>query len=160
MVFKNSILCGFCILLLPILIAGCVITPAYELWEYNTIDYNIHHKSIDPEYVYIPRYRPRPMYLYERIWYAEPYTILIYEDSTGYKIRQKVPNSQLRRQMNKSRPYMKRARDVESIMEDVKKERRKMQYNQRKRKKNTKVYSVPVDTNNRAKVRRRVKGRT
>ena len=78
--FKNSILCGFCILLLPILIAGCVITPAYELWEYNTIAYNIHHKSIDPEYVYIPRYRPRPMYLYERIWYAEPYTILIYED--------------------------------------------------------------------------------
>ena len=55
---------------------------------------------------------------------------------------------------------MKRARDVESIMEDVKKERRKMQYNQRKRKKNTKVYSVPVDTNNRGKVRRRVKGRT
>ena len=62
--------------------------------------------------------------------------------------------------MNKSRPYMKRARDVESIMEDVKKERRKMQYNQRKRKKNTKVYSVPVDTNNIGKVRRRVKGRT
>ena len=146
------------IFLLPFLI-GCVTSSyQYEWWEYEPIDYNIHHK-VSPEYVYIPRYRPKPLYLYENYWYSEPYTIVIYEDSTGYRLRQKVPNSHLKMQLNKSRPYLKRGRDVESIMKRVNEEKRKMNLNINKKEKTTKVYSSSVDNNNRGKTRSRIKGR-
>ena len=141
------------ILLLPLFIVGCI-TPAYqyEWWEYESIDSNIQHPIIRPELVYIPRHRPRPLYLYENYWYAEPYTIVIYEDDSGYRSRQKVPNSHLRMRLNKARPYMKREKDVESIMKRVEEERRKMNFNLKKRRKNTKVYPTTVDTNNRDKL--------
>ena len=155
------------IFILPLLIAGCILPEhQYNWWEYEPIDYNIHHNMITHEYVYIPRHRPKPLYLYERYWYSEPYTVVIYEDSTGYKIRQKVPNSRLKNQLNKSRPYLKRGKDVESIMKRVDEEMKKKRYNLKKRRKNTKVISVPVDTNNRGKLnedrkktRKRTRGR-
>ena len=149
------------IFLLPLLIAGCI-TPAYhyEWWEYEPIDYNIHHKVLTPEYVYIPRYRPKPLYIYENLWYSEPYTIVIYEDDSGYRSRQKVPNTHLKMRLNKSRPYMKRGKDVESIMKRVEEERKKNRYNLKKRENKAKVKSVPVDTNDRRRNRRRTKERT
>ena len=163
--FRNSLLCGFIMLLLPILFTGCVTSLyQYEWWEYEPIDYNIHHKVITPEYVYIPRYKPKPLYLYENFWYSEPYTIIIYEDSTGYRLRQKVPNSHLKMRLNKSRPYLKRGRDVESIMKRVDEEMKKKRYNLKKRGKNTKVVSTPVDNNRertrgRDRIRKRTRGR-
>ena len=149
------------ILLLPLFIIGCI-TPAYQYdwWEYEPIDSNIHHPINRPELVYIPRYRPRPLYLYESVWYSEPHTIVIYEDSTGYRLKQKVPNSHLKMQLNKSRPYLKRGKDVESIMKRVDEERKNNRLNLKKREKNTKVISAPVDTNNRGRNRRRIKERT
>ena len=120
MVFKNSILCGFLMLLLPILFVGCVVTPIYnyDWWEYQPIDY-IGKQKI--EYVYIPRERPIRFYRYNDWWYTEPYTILILQDSRGRSIREKVPNSHLRRRLKKQRPIMKRKKDVESIMKDINK---------------------------------------
>ena len=152
------------ILLLPLFIVGCI-TPAYqyEWWEYEPIDSNIHHPINRPELVYIPRYRPRPLYLYENFWYAEPYTVVIYEDDSGYRLRQKVPNSHLKFQLNKSRPYMKRKRDVESIMKRVDEERKKMHNNIKKRRKNIKVLERTVDNNKRSTLqqkRRRTRERT
>ena len=76
MVFKKSILSGFVILLLPILITGCVIAPIhYNWWEYEPVD-SINIRKNDVEYVYIPRVRPPRFYSYNKFWYAEPYTIL------------------------------------------------------------------------------------
>ena len=71
--FKESIWFGFIMLLLPILITSCVITPAYRYrwWEYEPIDYNTLHLNLQPEHVYIPRYRPQPIYQYENVWYSE-----------------------------------------------------------------------------------------
>ena len=122
MVFKDSIVCGFIMLLLPILISGCVISPVYEYrwWEHEPID-SISIDQTRTEYVYIPRTRPTRFYRYNDWWYAEPYTILIFEDSRGRKIREKVPNSHLKRKLNRQRPIMKRKKDVESIMKDINK---------------------------------------
>ena len=152
---------GILIVFLSILFTGCVVeTYQYDRWEYQPIDYNTRHPFIRPELVYIPKYRPRPLYLYENIWYSEPYTIVIYEDGSGYKSRQKVPNSHLKMQLNKTRPYLKREKDVESIMKRVDEERRKkMHNNNRKRRKNTKVLERNVDTYNRRRTRERTKGR-
>ena len=152
------------ILLLPLFIIGCI-TPAYQYdwWEYEPIDSNIHYPINRPELVYIPKYRPRPLYLYENFWYAEPYTIVIYEDDSGYRSRQKVPNSHLKMQLNKSRPYMTRERDVESIMKRVDEERKKMHNNIKKRRKNIKVLEKTVDNNKRSTLqqkRRRTRERT
>ena len=149
------------ILLLPLFIIGCK-TPSYQYdqWEYEPIDSNIHYPINRPELVYIPRYKPKPLYFYENFWYAEPYTIVIYEDDSGYRVRQKVPNTRLKMRLNKSRPYMKRGKDVESIMKRVEEEMKKKRYNLKKREKNTKVISAPVDTNNRGRNRRRIKERT
>ncbi len=151
--FKESIWFGFIMLLLPILITSCVITPAYRYrwWEYEPIDYNTLHPNLQPEHVYIPRYRPQPIYQYENVWYSEPYTILIYEDNTGYRIRQKVPNSLLRMQLNKDRPYLRRSKGVRSIMQRVKKKRRELHLNNQKR---TKVLERIVDINSIRKRRR------
>ena len=156
------------IFLLPLLIAGCV-APIYQYdrWEYDPIDYSIHRNVINPRYVYVPRNRPRPLYMYERLWYSEPHTIVIYEDSTGYRLRQKVPTSHLKTHLNKSRPYLKRKKDVESIMKHVDEERKKSVNNLKKRRNKAKVNSPSVDTNNRSKnkmkdrskKRRRTKGR-
>ena len=152
------------IFLLPLLISGCV-TPAYQYdwWEYEPIDSNIHYPINRPQLVYIPRYRPRPLYLYESVWYSEPHTIVIYEDSTGYRLKQKVPNSHLKMQLNKSRPYLKRKRDVESILKRVDEERKKMHNINNKRRKNIQVLERTVDTNNRSKLkesRRKTRNRT
>ena len=149
------------ILLFPLFIIGCI-TPSYQYdwWEYEPIDSNIHYPINRPQLVYIPRYRPKPLYLYENYWYSEPYTVVIYEDSTGYRLRRKVPNSRLKMQLKNSRPYLKRGKDVESIMKRVDEEMKKKRYNLKKREKNTKVISAPVDTNNRGRNRRRIKERT
>ena len=149
------------IFLLPLLISGCV-TPAYQYdwWEYEPIDSNIHYPINRPQLVYIPRYRPRPLYLYESVWYSEPHTIVIYEDSTGYRLKQKVPNSHLKMQLNKSRPYLKRGKDVESIMKRVDEERKNNRLNLKKRREKPKVNSTSVDNNKRSKNRRRTKERT
>ena len=148
------------IFLLPLLIIGCV-TPTYQYdwWEYDPIDYSIHRSIARPQLIHIPRYRPRPLYIYDNFWYSEPHTIVIYEDNSGRRLRRKVPNSHLRKHLNKSRPYLKRKKDVESIMKDVDKKRKKMNLNLKKRKKNTKVNSSTVDTNYKGRNRRRTKGR-
>ena len=148
------------IFLLPLLIIGCV-TPTYQYdwWEFDPIDYSIHRSIARPQLIHIPRYRPRPLYIYDNFWYSEPHTIVIYEDNSGRRLRRKVPNSHLRKHLNKSRPYLKRKKDVESIMKDVDKKRKKMNLNLKKRKKNTKVNSSTVDTNNKGRNRRRTKGR-
>ena len=134
--FKNSILCGFIIMLLPILITGCVITPVYnyDWWEYKPVD-SIEVYRGDIEYVYIPRTRPMRFYRYNNFWYAEPYTILIFKDDRGRSIREKVPNSHLRTRLNKKRPIMKRKKDVESIMKDI----NKMKQHQNRRKNRRRV---------------------
>ena len=72
--FNKSISCGFIMLLLPILITGCVVST----YQYEAIDYNTLHPNLQPEFVYIPRFRPSPMYLYGNMWYTEPYTIVVY----------------------------------------------------------------------------------
>ena len=132
--FKDSILFGFIILLFPILIVGCVITPIYyDRWEYEPID-SIDRTRNGVEYVYIPRVRPPRFYSYNNFWYAEPYTILVFEDSTGYKTREKIPNSLLRKRLIRERPIMKRKRDVESIMKDINRMKdRKDRYNNKRR---------------------------
>ena len=134
MVFKKSILSGFVILLLPILITGCVIAPIhYNWWEYEPVD-SINIRKNDIEYVYIPRVRPPRFYSYNKFWYAEPYTILIFEDSNGYKTREKIPNSLLKKRLIRERPIMKRKKDVESIMRDINRMKdRKDRHNNRRR---------------------------
>ena len=137
--FKNSILCGFLMMLAPIFFVGCVVTPIYnyDWWEYHPIDsMEVYRSNI--EYVYIPRTKPMSFYRYNNIWYAEPYTILIFRDDRGRSIREKVPNSHLRRRLKKQRPIMKRKKDVESIMKDINKKkshqhRRKSRVRVRKR---------------------------
>ena len=117
--FRHSILYGFIILLLPIVITGCVITPIYyDDWEYKPIDSLIMDNEV--EYVYIPKVRLSKIYRYNDWWYTEPYTILIFEDSMGYRTREKIPNSLLKRRLNEQRPFLKRSRDVDSIMKDIK----------------------------------------
>ena len=145
------------IFLLPLLIGCATSTYQYDWWEYEPVDYNMHRPINRPQLVYIPRYRPRPLYMYKNVWYSEPHTIVIYEDPTGYRLKQKVPNSHLKMQLNRSRPYLKRGKDVESIMKRVKEERKKMNHNIKKRKKNTKVYPPSVDNSNRSRKRRRTK---
>ena len=145
------------IFLLPLLV-GCVSsTYQYDWWEYEPIDYNIHYPINRPQLVYIPRNRPRPLYIYENFWYSEPHTVVIYENDSGHRLRQKVPTSHLRKHLNKSRPYLKRKKDVESIMKSVDEERKKNRHNLKKRKNNTKVISPPVDNNKRSRNRRRTK---
>ena len=118
--FRHSILYGFIILLLPIVITGCVITPIYyDDWEYKPIDSLIMDNEV--EYVYIPKVRLSKIYRYNDWWYTEPYTILIFEDSMGYRTREKIPNSLLKRRLNEQRPFLKRSRDVDSIMKDINK---------------------------------------
>ena len=155
MMFKESILCGFIMLLLPILITGCVVST----YQYEAIDYNTLHPNLQPEFVYIPRYRPRPMYLYGSMWYTEPYTIVVYEDDNGYRKKRKVPNSKLRMEFNRSRPYLKRKGDVESIMKRVNEERKKRRYNMQNRRKKIKVLERSVDTYNIGRKRRMSRGR-
>ena len=135
--FRHSILYGFIILLLPIVITGCVITPIYyDDWEYKPIDYLIMDNEV--EYVYIPKVRLSKIYRYNDWWYTEPYTILIFEDSMGYRTREKIPNSLLKRRLNEQRPFLKRSRDVDSIMKDINKmknlkDRRNIKRRMRKR---------------------------
>ncbi len=137
MVFRHSILYGFIILLLPIVITGCVITPIYyDDWEYKPIDSLIMDNEV--EYVYIPKVRLSKIYRYNDWWYTEPYTILIFEDSMGYRTREKIPNSLLKRRLNEQRPFLKRSRDVDSIMKDINKmknlkDRRNIKRRMRKR---------------------------
>lgn len=135
--FRHSILYGFIILLLPIVITGCVITPIYyDDWEYKPIDSLIMDNEV--EYVYIPKVRLSKIYRYNDWWYTEPYTILIFEDSMGYRTREKIPNSLLKRRLNEQRPFLKRSRDVDSIMKDINKmknlkDRRNIKRRMRKR---------------------------
>ena len=134
MVYKDSFLWVFIVLLLPIIITGCVITPIYyhDWWEYEPIDTNIIKNNV--EYVYIPRVRPPSFYRYNDWWYTEPYTIVIFRDSTGHRIREKIPNSHLRSRLNKKRPILKREKDVESIMRDIQNmKRNKNRHNNRRR---------------------------
>ena len=90
------------------------------------------------EYVYIPKVRLSKIYRYNDWWYTEPYTILIFEDSMGYRTREKIPNSLLKRRLNEQRPFLKRSRDVDSIMKDINKmknlkDRRNIKRRMRKR---------------------------
>ncbi len=120
--FRNSILCGLLMLLAPIFITSCIVsTNSYD--RYEPIDV-INPSEGCIQYVYIPRHRPPRFYSYNNWWYTEPYSILIFEDSSGYRVRQKVPNSLLRSQLEKKRPFMRRKKDINSIMKDVDKRKR------------------------------------
>ena len=120
--FRNSILCGVLMLLSPIFFTSCIVsTHSYN--RYDPIDV-INSSESCIQYVYIQRHRPPRFYSYNNWWYTEPYSILIFEDSSGYRVRQKVPNSLLRNQLEKKRPFMKRKKDIDSIMKDVNKRKR------------------------------------
>ena len=43
------------------------------------------------EYVYIPRYRPRPMYQWDGMWYDEPYRYIPYQDVRGRIAPRRIP---------------------------------------------------------------------
>ena len=96
--------------IVSILISGC----GHYLFEgYFPVDYN--------EIAYIPKHRPIRFYRYEDWWYAEPHIFLIFEDSSGYRERIKVPRSKIQYRLEKERPLLKQKKDVESIMRDIKK---------------------------------------
>ena len=43
------------------------------------------------EYVYVPRFRPRPMYRWDGIWYDEPYRYIPYQDLRGRVSPRRIP---------------------------------------------------------------------
>ena len=57
-------------------------------------------------------------------------------------------------EFNRSRPYLKRKSDINSIMDRVKEERKKMNHNLKKRRKRTQVLERNVDTYNMRRKRR------
>ena len=58
----------------------------------------------DPYIVYIPGYVPKSLYLYQGIWYDEPYTIITYSGKGSVKI----PNRFIKFIKPKSRPLLRR----------------------------------------------------
>ena len=65
----------------------------YQL-DYEPIDIRQHNRDI--EVVYIPEYRPRPLYYYNNWWYDEPYTYITYENFRGRISPRKIPKSVVR----------------------------------------------------------------
>lgn len=103
-----------------LLITGCV-TTTYD-WQ--------------NEVVYIPPIeRPMRFYRYNDFWYAEPYVVFIFEDSSGYRTRRKVPTSKLDSHMKRRSPIMRNKRDIGSIKKEI--ERMKQYPDRRKNKKRT-----------------------
>ena len=79
------------------LTGGCVpviyhrpIPPRYE-----PIDSMTNYRS-RVEYVYVPRYRPRPLYYWNGMWYDEPHTHIIYQDVRGRVSPRKIPKRIMR----------------------------------------------------------------
>ncbi len=94
------------ILLLVLIFSGCA-TSSYD-WE--------------TEVTYIPPLeRPIRFYRWNDFWYAEPYAIFIFEDSSGYRTRRKVPTSKLNNHMRRNSSFMKNKNDIDSVMKDVNK---------------------------------------
>ena len=86
-------------------ISGCVPVIYHQYEPIDVID--IYYNPIPQrEIVYIPRYKPRPLYQYNNFWYDEPYTRMLYMDLQGRVAPRKIPNSQL----PKERPSIKRKR--------------------------------------------------
>lgn len=93
-----------------LLFSGCV--PVYQI-DYHPLDYTpidtepIIHIRPGIEYVYIPRYRPRPLYFYAGRWYDEPHTHIIYRDIRGRISPKKIPKrimEDIERRMKRNRP--------------------------------------------------------
>ena len=57
--------------------------------RYESIDTIIIDGRI--EQVFIPRYRPRPMYYWDGFWYDEPYTYISYRDLRGNTTPRRIP---------------------------------------------------------------------
>ena len=79
------------------LTGGCVpviyhrpIPPRYE-----PIDSMTNYRS-RVEYVYVPRFRPKPMYYWDGMWYDEPYTYIVYQDVWGRVTPRKIPRRIMR----------------------------------------------------------------
>ena len=73
-----------------IFMGGCV-----PVMEYNyPVDAIIIHEPM--EYVYVPRYRPRPLYYWNGMWYDEPHTHIIYQDVRGRVSPRKIPKRIMR----------------------------------------------------------------
>lgn len=69
---------------------GCVPVYHYRHQHYlEPIDSIIIQEQI--EYVYIPRYRPKPMYHWNGMWYDEPYRYIPYQDVRGRIAPRKIP---------------------------------------------------------------------
>ena len=80
-------------LLIASVFGGCV--PVYHYrhppLHYEPIDSNTIRIEGHVEYVYIPRYRPRPMYHWDGMWYDEPYRYIPYQDVRGRIAPRKIP---------------------------------------------------------------------
>jgi len=83
---------GYLIIIL-LLFSGCVYQIDYNPLDYTPIEHDIIYVKPRTEYVYIPRYRPRPLYFYAGWWYDEPYTYITYRDIRGRVAPRKIPKS-------------------------------------------------------------------
>ena len=86
------------------LTGGCVpviyhrpIPPRYE-----PIDSMTNYRS-RVEYVYVPRFRPKPMYYWDGMWYDEPYTYIVYQDVWGRVTPRKIPR-RIMKNIERQRP--------------------------------------------------------
>ena len=86
------------------LTGGCVpviyhrpIPPRYE-----PIDSMTNYRS-RVEYVYVPRFRPKPMYYWDGMWYDEPYTYIVYQDVWGRVTPRKIPR-RIMKNIERKRP--------------------------------------------------------
>ena len=77
---------------------GCV--PVYYYrhtpLHYEPIDSNMIRIDGHVEYVYVPRYKPKPMYYWDGFWYDEPYTYISYRDLRGNTAPRRIPKRIMR----------------------------------------------------------------
>ena len=78
-------------LLIASVLGGCVPVYYRHPSHYEPIDSNSIRIEGHVEYVYIPRYRPKPMYHWNGIWYDEPYRYIPYQDVRGRITPRKIP---------------------------------------------------------------------
>ncbi len=67
--------------------SGCV--PVYYQIDSKFIDIREYDRNV--EIVYVPNYRPRPMYYWNGMWYDEPYRYIPYQNLRGHVAPRKIP---------------------------------------------------------------------
>ena len=95
------------IIMLLFSVTSCV--PVYQ--PIDAIDI---YEQKRVEVVYVPQYRPSPLYFYNGWWYDEPYTYITYQDLRGRIYPRRIPKSIMRdidrRMLKKTRPTIIRPR--------------------------------------------------